>query len=271
MKNNLPSTIHKVIFENSINMREVSDEGVDLIVTSPPYPMIEMWDKMFLSFGCKNYEEIHTYLSQVWKECYRVLAPGGIICINVGDATRRMNGIFKLFANHSKIIEICEEIGFTTLPYILWKKPSCRANAFLGSGFLPPNAYVTLDCEYILIFRKGNLRKFKSKDEIRYKSMYTKEERDIWFSQIWDVNGIKQSHKKVKRRLAAYPDEIVKRLIRMFSVQGDIVLDPFLGTGTTSRVAAKLNRNSIGYEIDIELMEILKESIDATFIQRGEK
>ncbi len=97
------------------------------------------------------------------------LIDGGIACINIGDATRTVNGKFQLFPNHSRITEICEKIGFTTLPYILWKKPTTKPKykgkgAFLGSGFLPPNAYVTLDCEFILLFRKGNLRKFQPKD-----------------------------------------------------------------------------------------------------------
>ena len=103
---------------------------------------------------------MHDYLAKVWQETYRVLVDGGIACINIGDATRTVNGKFKLFPNHSRITEICEKIGFTTLPYILWKKPTTKPKykgkgAFLGSGFLPPNAYVTLDCEFILLFQEG--------------------------------------------------------------------------------------------------------------------
>ncbi len=103
---------------------------------------------------------------------------GGIACINIGDATRTVNGKFQLYPNHSRITEICEKIGFTTLPYILWKKPTTKPKykgkgAFLGSGFLPPNAYVTLDCEFILLFRKGNLRKFPPHDKLRYESEFT--------------------------------------------------------------------------------------------------
>ena len=107
--------------------------------------------------------------AKVWQETYRVLVDGGIACINIGDATRSINGKFKLYPNHARITEICEKIGFTTLPYILWKKPTTKPKykgkgAFLGSGFLPPNAYVTLDCEFILLFRKGSLRKFPPQD-----------------------------------------------------------------------------------------------------------
>lgn len=254
-------TYHKIIIGDSSNMKEVKDNSIALIITSPPYPMIEMWDKMFEKVGAKTYEEMHNYLAKIWKECYRVLIDGGICCINIGDATRRTNGSFKLYPNHSKVIEICENIGFKALPFILWKKATTKPNAFLGSGFLPPNAYVTQDCEFILIFRKGELRKFED-SSIRYKSKYTKEERDKWFSQIWEVNGVKQNRDKLLRRTAEYPSEIVYRLIRMFSVIGDTILDPFLGTGTTIRVAKALKRNSIGYEIDKNLLPIIKGRLD---------
>ncbi|MEM2087538.1 MAG: site-specific DNA-methyltransferase [Thermoproteota archaeon] len=243
-------------------MIEVPNESVHLIVTSPPYPMIEIWDALFNSFGCKTYEEMHNYLTEVWKECYRVLIDGGIACINIGDATRKVDGTFKLFPNHSKTIEKCEKLGFISLPYILWKKPTTKPNAFLGSGFLPTNAYVTLDCEYILIFRKGGIRQFKPKDPYRYASYYTKEERDVWFSQIWDIKGIKQESSEIERRMAVYPEEIVYRLIKMFSIIGDTVLDPFLGTGTTTKVAMKTCRNSIGYEIDENLLGLIKRKVE---------
>jgi len=257
----MPKTSHRIIIGDSRNMEELEEGDVHLIVTSPPYPMIEIWDEMFKRLGCRTYDEMHEYLAEVWKECYRVLADGGIACINIGDATRKVNGTFRLFPNHSRIIEICEKIGFVSLPCILWKKPTTKPNSFLGSGFLPPNAYVTLDCEYILIFRKGNPRKFRPKDPYRYASYYTKEQRDVWFSQIWDVKGVKQECDEIERRIAAYPEEIVYRLIRMFSIIGDTVLDPFLGTGTTTKVAMQLYRNSVGYEIDENLIGLIKRKV----------
>ncbi len=283
-------TTHKVIIGDSRKMEEVEDESVHLIVTSPPYPMIEIWDDTFrklderidelwkkLEVETSNkdrivreiYELMHENLAMVWKECYRVLVDGGIACINIGDATRSIGGCFRLFPNHAKVIEHCERIGFVTLPYILWKKPTTKPKykgkgAFLGSGFLPPNAYVTLDCEFILIFRKGEPRKFKPKDELRYASAYTKEERDRWFTQIWEIAGVRQNHPEIERRISAFPDEIPYRLIRMFSIIGDTVLDPFLGTGTTMKVAINLKRNSIGYEIDENLLPIIKEKVGIT-------
>jgi site-specific DNA-methyltransferase (cytosine-N4-specific) len=280
-------TFHKVIFGDSRSLKEIRDKSVHLVVTSPPYPMIEIWDNQFgmldkrvdelwrqleearddrdkTCLAAKIYDLMHEDLASTWKEVYRVLVDGGIACINVGDATRSIGNIFQLFPNHARIIEECRRIGFITLPYILWKKPTTKPKykgkgAFLGSGFLPPNAYVTLDCEYILIFRKGKPREFDPNDPLRYASRYTKEERDTWFSQIWYLPGTKQELTEVDRRAAAFPEEIPNRLIRMFSIIGDTVLDPFLGLGTTMRVAMQLQRNSIGYEIDEALRPIIEE------------
>jgi DNA modification methylase len=275
-------TEHKIIFGNSQQMPELADSSVHLMVTSPPYPMIKMWDNLFAKIDPKIarlwrelqvdnreetvtriYEAMHENLAKVWREAYRALIDGGIACINIGDATRTINGSFHLFANHSKIIEHCERIGFTTLPYVLWKKPTTKPKykgkgAFLGSGFLPPNAYVTLDCEFILLFRKGKLRSFPPHDQRRYDSAFTKKERDEWFSQIWTLKGIRQTESQIERRVAAFPEELANRLIRMFSVKGDTVLDPFLGSGTTTIAAMRAGRNSVGYEADESLLPLIE-------------
>jgi len=266
-------------------MSELVDGSVQLMVTSPPYPMIQMWDELFAKADPKiaklwrtleaNAEEetvrqiynaMHENLAKVWAETYRVLVDGGIACIDIGDATRTVNGKFQLYPNHSRITEVCEKIGFTTLPYILWKKPTTKPmykgkGAFLGSGFLPPNAYVTLDCEFILLFRKGKLRKFPPKDALRYESAFTKVQRDEWFSQIWTLKGTRQTTSQLERRTAAYPEEIAQRLIRMFSIKGELVLDPFLGSGTTTKIAMQNERNSIGYETDPNMLPVITKKI----------
>jgi site-specific DNA-methyltransferase (cytosine-N4-specific) len=246
------------VLGDSRNMAEIPDASVQLVVTSPPYPMIEFWDDLFLRMGCETFDDRHRYLTEVWKECYRVLVDGGIACINVGDALRKLDDEFQLFPNHVKVIAACECLGFSSLPYILWKKPTRKPNAFLGSGFIPPNAYVSLDCEFILIFRKGQPRAFPPKDLYRYASHYTKAERDAWFTQIWKMPGVRQENAQLDRRAAAFPEEVAYRLIRMFSIMSDTVLDPFLGTGTTMKVAMQLNRNSIGYEIDERLLPTIE-------------
>ena len=273
---------HRIIVGNSQRMPELADSSVHLMVTSPPYPMIKMWDDQFsemdpkiaelwkeLEADCREetvtqiYDAMHENLAQVWLEAYRVLVEGGIACINVGDATRTVNGRFRLFPNHSRIIEHCERVGFITLPYILWKKPTTKPKykgkgAFLGSGFLPPNAYVTLDCEFILIFRKGKLRQFPRHDPCRYESSFTKKQRDEWFTQIWSIPAARQTTSQLERRIGAFPEEIASRLIRMFSVKGDTVLDPFLGSGTTTKASIQNERNSVGYETDDKLLPLIK-------------
>jgi DNA modification methylase len=273
---------HRILVKDSrlLSTEDIPDESVHLIVTSPPYPMVRMWDEFFASMGCNSFEKAHDALGDVWQQCHRTLVDGGIACINVGDATRSVpiidddtsdspKQIFKLFPNHVAITQKFQSIGFQALPYILWKKPTTRPKykgktVFLGSGFLPTNAYVTLDVEFILIFRKGGPRRFEPKDKQRYDSQYTKEQRDKWFSQIWSgINGIRQTIGDSERRIAAFPEEIPWRLIQMFSVKGDTILDPFLGSGTTMKVAAELERRSIGVEADHSLYPIILRKIEA--------
>jgi modification methylase len=267
-------TNHKIIFGNSAKMTDLSDNSIDLMITSPPYPMIEMWDSLFESLNEKiNYSLekgdvsqafnlMHLELEKTWAEVARVLKSGGIACVNIGDATRKIGDTFQLFSNHSKIIAFFIENGFHAMPEILWRKQSNKPNKFMGSGMLPPNAYVTLEHEYILLFRKNNKRNFTEKENIiRYQSAYFWEERNNWFSDVWfDLKGINQklNHDKLRERSAAYPFELVYRLINMFSVYGDNILDPFWGIGTTTLAAMSLARNSIGYEIDSKFMDIFR-------------
>jgi DNA modification methylase len=244
-------------------MPEVADASAALTVTSPPYPMIAMWDAPFASQGAQTYDEMHTLLDEVWREVARALIPGGLACVVVGDALRKVDGRFRLFPNHARVTQAFLALGLDALPYILWKKPTNKPNAFLGSGFLPPNAYVTLDCEFILIFRKGALRKFPRLDATRTRSAFTRAERDVWFSQLWQVKGSRQERGKDLRRSAAFPPEVPHRLVSMFSVEGDLVLDPFAGTGTTLAEAARLGRDALGYEIDRTFAPDIARNVEA--------
>lgn len=259
-------TLHTIIYQNSGKLSTLSDESIDLVVTSPPYPMIEMWDEQFMqinpaigSFLQKEdyrnaFEAMHNILDDVWCELYRVMKNGAFACINIGDATRTINKRFQLFANHSRIQRKFFELGFDVLPLILWRKQTNAPNKFMGSGMLPAGAYVTLEHEYILIFRKGNKRVFATPEEKhnRMLSSFFWEERNSWFSDIWDFKGTRQqtNNKELRSRSAAFPFLLPFRLINMYSVYGDTVLDPFLGTGTTTLAAMATGRDSIGYEID---------------------
>ncbi len=269
-------TEHRVIFEDACRMAALSDSSVDLVVTSPPYPMIEMWDRMFREAdpsigpalekgeGMEVFEAMHRKLDLVWDELFRVLKKGGFACINIGDATRTLNGDFRLYPNHARILQHLLKIGFSALPDILWRKQTNAPNKFMGSGMLPAGAYVTLEHEYILIVRKGGKRVFKTDEEKknRHASAVFWEERNVFFSDVWfDIKGTVQGlwGGESRSRSGAYPFELAYRLINMYSVKGDTVLDPFLGTGTTMAAAMTAARNSIGFEID----ETLAESIFA--------
>lgn len=260
-------TRHKIVFGNACKMEELSDSSVDLMITSPPYPMIEMWDEIFSKQnpsigkalksqdGNRAFELMNKELDEVWKEVYRVLKDGGFACINIGNATRKIGDEFKLYSNHSRILEYCINLGFSSLPEILWRKQTNAPNKFMGSGMLPAGAYVTLEHEHILVLRKSNKRIFKTQEEKlrRQKSAFFWEERNIWFSDLWeDLKGTKQNNidKKIRERSGAYPFELAYRVINMFSLREDTVLDPFLGTGTTTMAAMATGRNSIGFEID---------------------
>lgn len=274
------TTQHSIIIHASQQMTCLGNQSIDLVVTSPPYPMIEMWDTVMAKQnpaiqtaldsynGAEAFELMHTELDKVWAEVERVLKPGGFVCINIGDATRTLNGAFALYPNHARIITAFQKLGLSNLPHILWRKQTNAPNKFMGAGMLPAGAYVTLEHEWILIFRKGNKREFKTHTEkmCRKKSAFFWEERNQWFSDLWDLKGTKQkiNHSESRKRSAAYPFEIPYRLINMYSLQGDTVLDPFLGMGTTSIAAIASNRNSIGYEIDPLFADMIKENIAST-------
>lgn len=257
-------TEHRIFNMDASRVSGIKDESIALVVTSPPYPMIEMWDECFCAQdmeikrdlqngkGIFAFERMHQILDRAWREANRVLIPGGIVCINIGDATRTVNGVFQMFSNHSRIVSAFRAMGYCVLPDIIWRKPSNSPNKFMGSGMYPAGAYVTYEHEYILIFRKGGKRVFAADKEARQRSAYFWEERNIWFSDLWEVKGTKQktAREAGRERSAAFPFEIPYRLINMYSILGDTVLDPFAGTGTTLLAAMASGRNSIGLDID---------------------
>lgn len=269
----------KIHYSDSNSMKEVRDESVQLVLTSPPYPMIEMWDDQFgeqdekisaalnQEDGQTAFDLMHEELRKTWKECYRVLQDGGIACINIGDATRKIGGDFQLFPNHTRITRDFVDLGFAQLPGILWRKPTNSAAKFMGSGMIGLNAYVTLEHEHILVFRKGSKRRATGEEaDRRRESAYFWEERNDWFSDVWtDLKGVRQSmggeYEELRERSGAFPLELPLRLIEMYSVYEDTVLDPFWGTGTTSVAAAISGRNSIGYEIERQFGKVYEKRI----------
>jgi modification methylase len=242
--------------------------------------MIEMWDDCFVEQNSKitdlirrgrgmaAFEKMHQVLDLVWEEVFRVLDFGGIACVNIGDATRTLDGDFILYPNHSRIMQKMTALGFTPLPAIIWRKQTNAPNKFMGSGMYPPGAYVTLEHEYILILRKGSKREFPTQAAKmnRRESAYFWEERNHWFSDVWmDLKGIRQklTDKEARKRSGAYPFELPYRLISMFSAKGDTVLDPFMGMGTTMAAAMATGRNSIGFEIEAAFEKTIFGDLDA--------
>ncbi len=256
-------------------MSKVTSESIDFVLTSPPYPIIELWDEAFINRnneifeafeaekGSLVFELMHQELDQIWNEVFRTLKPGGICCVNIGDAVRTIGKEFQLYPNHARILTKFMSLGFSPLPEIIWRKPTNAPNKFMGSGMLPPSAYITLEHEFLLVFRKGGKRKFPTEEQKdkRRESSYFWEERNIWFSDIWNIKGISQKiiDPESRARSAAFPFELAYRLVNMFSVKEDTVLDPFLGTGTTTLACMASTRNSLGYEID----ESFKSQINA--------
>lgn len=267
------NSTHKILYTDASDLKDIDDKTISLLITSPPYPMIEMWDDIFAcqngeiknaiqeGDGTKAFELMHVILDKVWKEMDRVLCPGGIACINIGDATRTVGSQFQLYPSHARIIKHFREMGFQSLPEILWRKQTNAPNKFMGSGMLPPSAYVTLEHEFILIFRKGGKRDFteQTQKDLRNASAFFWEERNTWFSDVWEFKGITQflENGEARKRSAAFPFDLAYRLVNMFSIKGDTIIDPFLGTGTSVLAAMASGRNSVGVEIDKKLEGVI--------------
>ena len=251
-------TLHKIIIGDSRRMDEISDESIHLIITSPPYWQLKDYgDKRQIGFN-DTYEEYVNNLNLVWSESYRVLHKGCRLCINIGDQFARSvyYGRYKIIPIRTEIIKFCESIGFDYMGAIIWQKvTTCNTTGgatIMGSYPYPRNGILKLDYEFILIFKKQG-KSPRVRDEIKEQSKLTKEEWNRYFSGHWNFPGVKQD-----KHLAMFPEELPKRLIKMFSFVGDTVLDPFLGSGTTSLAAKNLGRNSIGYEINENFLPIIK-------------
>ena len=267
-------TTHKIIIGDSRWMNEVPSESIHLIITSPPYWQLKDYgNEKQIGFN-DTYEEYINNLNLVWDECHRILYKGCRLCINIGDQFARSvyYGRYKVIPIRTEIIKFCESAGFDYMGAIIWQKvTTCHTTGgatVMGSFPYPRNGIIKFDYEFILIFKKYGKPPMVS-HEIKEQSKLTQEEWNQYFTGHWNFSGEKQD-----KHLAMFPEELPKRLIKMFSFVGDTILDPFLGSGTTSLAAKNLKRNSIGYEINEDFLPVIKEKLrlkqstifqDATF------
>ncbi|MEZ5382915.1 MAG: site-specific DNA-methyltransferase [Microthrixaceae bacterium] len=249
----------------------LESECVDLVVTSPPYWTLKKYNDNDAQLGeVEDYDEFLDELAEVWQRAYDALVPGGRMVVVVGDVnvSRKAYGRHLVFPLHASIQEQCRAIGFDNLAPIIWYKIA-NGNYEMGPGGFygkpyEPNGVIKNDIEYILFQRKpGGYR--KPALATRLMSVLSAEEHSEWFQQIWRIGGA-----STREHPAPYPMTLAHRLIRMFSFVGDTVLDPFLGTGTTSAAAAGCGRNSVGCELDPDYFEICLRRVRSAVEQTGQ-
>lgn len=242
---------HRLIHADGRDLSFIENQSVHLVVTSPPYWTLKVYADAAGQLGhVADYEEFLASLEQVWRECFRVLVPGGRLVCVVGDVclSRKSFGRHLVMPLHADICVMCRKLGFDNLNPIIWHKIAnanyevSNGSKFLGKPY-EPNAIIKNDIEFILMQRKpGGYR--KPTEEQRRLSMIDKEEYEQWFQQFWTVPGTSS-----REHPAPFPIEVAYRLVRMFSFAGDTVLDPFLGSGTTTLAAMKARRYSIGVDV----------------------
>jgi DNA modification methylase len=258
-------TSHSIYRGDARDMPGLEPHSVHLVLTSPPYWTLKEYRDSEGQLGhVEDYDQFLQELDKVWKQCFQALVPGGrMICV-VGDVclSRKENGgRHTVVPLHSSIQEHCRKLGFDNLAPIIWHKISNATyeveggSTFLGKPY-EPNAVIKNDIEFILMERKPG--GYRSPDiSTKVLSVISTENHKKWFQQIWSgVTGA-----STKQHPAPYPLELAERLVRMFSFVGDTVLDPFMGTGTTTVAAAKWGRNSIGFEIDRHYYKLAQKRI----------
>lgn len=261
------NTAHRVVLGDAREMRGLGDsQSIHLVVTSPPYWTLKVYqgEAGDLQLGhMADYERFQNELDRVWRRCFDLLVPGGRLCVVIGDVClpRRKVGRHFVVPLHADISIRCRSIGFDYLTPILWYKIANAATEVEGNGapFLgkpyEPNGIIKNDVEYILQFRKPSGYRNPTSEQ-RTLSLIDKEDHNRWFRAIWaDIPGSSRE----KGHPAPFPVELAYRLIRMFSFVGDTVLDPFLGTGSTTEAAIKAFRSSIGYDIEKKYFDIVRE------------
>lgn len=255
-------THHLIVNGDSRKMSVIADSSVHLVITSPPYWQLKDYGSQNQIGYHESYEDYINNLSLVWKECYRLLHPGCRLCINIGDQFARSvyYGRYKVIPIRTEIIKFCETIDFDYMGAIIWQKVTTTntsgGGVQMGSFPYPRNGILKLDYEFILIFKKLGVAPKPTSEQKEFSKM-TNEDWNTYFAGHWNFAATRQDN-----HIAMFPEELPRRLIRMFSFIGDTVLDPFLGSGTTVLAAKNLDRNSIGYEINSEFIPIIKQKLN---------
>lgn len=244
-------------------MLELKDNSMHLAITSPPYWQLKDYGTDDQIGFHESYESYINNLNLVWKECYRVLHNGCRLCVNIGDQFARSvyYGRYKVIPIREEIIKFCETIGFDYMGAIIWQKVTTSnttgGGIQMGSYPYPRNGILKLDYEFILLFKKLGDAPKPTKEQ-KEASKMTAEEWNTFFAGHWNFTGARQTN-----HIAMFPEELPRRLIKMFSFQGENILDPFGGSGTTTLAAKNLGRNSATFEINPDFIPILKEKIGA--------
>jgi site-specific DNA-methyltransferase (adenine-specific) len=257
-------TNHKIVNGDCRDMKGLQDSSVHLVITSPPYWQLKDYGSEEQIGFHDSYEKYINNLNLVWKECFRVLHNGCRMCINIGDQFARSvyYGRYKVIPIREEIIKFCENIGFDYMGAVIWQKVTTSnttgGGVQMGSYPFPRNGILKIDYEFILILKKPGDPP-KPDLEQKEQSRMTPEEWNTFFAGHWNFPGTKQNN-----HIAMFPEELPRRLIKMFSFVGETILDPFLGSGTTSLAAQKLNRSSIGYEINADFIPVIKEKLNCS-------
>lgn len=252
---------HRVIFSDSRRMPELEDQSIHLVVTSPPYWCIKDYAHPEQLGYDQGYDEYLEGLQRVIDECHRVLHPGCRAAINIGDQYLRASehGRYRVKPIPADIIHMGRDIGFDFMGNIIWQKISTTntsgGGSWMGSTYYPKDGHVTYEHEYIILFRKRGEWPRPSADQ-KENSRLTREQRSDWFRGIWRLPPERQ-----EGHVAQFPLELPRRLIKMYSFAGETVLDPFLGSGTTSQAAALEERKSVGYELNPDFRPLIRKKM----------
>ena len=260
------TTNHTLINGDSRNLSLLPSKSVHLIITSPPYWQLKDYGSNNQIGFHDSYEAYINNLNMVWAECFRILHDGCRLCINIGDQFARSvyYGRYKVIPIRTEIIRCCEALGMDYMGAIIWQKQTTMnttgGGAIMGSFPYPRNGILKIDYEFILLFKKQG-KAPKPSQEQKAASEMTKEEWNAFFASHWNFGGAKQDG-----HIAVFPEELLHRLIKMFSFVGETVFDPFMGSGTTALAARNLQRNSIGYEINPNFKIYYKQKVTPTEI-----